>query len=239
MTSQTITPSEIPPTETVPAPRAIAPVVMVAPRRDLPQAKHFHGGALRLFAMTGLVCAGMFGYWLATGKPEFRSAVTYFHIFPTFLPAANNDSAASPDLGAAEERSSSVNPSPQPAAAATAPSLASDPTATIAQGGTKTTERNSRSSKAIANMQAPSGNPPIGLNIPCTSPLCDNASPNPLSAAEFSTTESRPFVVAFDLRQRRAKTSSRSADAVRQAERQRACGRDITNRDGPDRGRLF
>ena len=46
-------------TEPAPAPQAIAPVVIATPHRELPQARHFHGGALRLFGITGLICAGM------------------------------------------------------------------------------------------------------------------------------------------------------------------------------------
>jgi tetratricopeptide (TPR) repeat protein len=69
--------AEAPPVTPVAAPPAAveqadsAPAVVIARRpRPVPPIRQTHGGTLRLFALIGVLIAGLAGYWLVAGKPD-------------------------------------------------------------------------------------------------------------------------------------------------------------------------
>jgi tetratricopeptide (TPR) repeat protein len=170
--TQPPSPAAVPASEPEPAPQAMAPVVITAPRRNLAHAKHFHGGALRLFGMTALVCAGMFGYWLATGKPEIGTAVTYLHKLP-MLPHATN-----------------ADPVPQSARADLASATLPNPTSDNDRRAAEDTARDTASADTVATVKSLASNPLISLNVTCDSPPCS-------STADFTDTDpNRPSWIA-------------------------------------------
>ncbi|HVG52190.1 MAG TPA: tetratricopeptide repeat protein [Xanthobacteraceae bacterium] len=95
-----------------PTPDAIGPVVIPPQKRELPQAKHFHGIALRLFGVAAVLCLGLFGYWLAKDKPEFSSAVGYLKKTQGAPPAPENSESAAGV--ATETTATATDPLPQP-----------------------------------------------------------------------------------------------------------------------------
>ena len=154
---------EDPAAETVtPPPKAIAPVVITPPRHHLPQASHFHGGAVRLFGMTALVCAGIFGYWLWSGKPDFHAATLRV---PLEAPAALD--ANTPSEPETDKQALAPPPSPKPT-----PAVAAD--------------RALKPPQRSDNQRAPAA-APAGPAVTCASGLCDSAAANPLSAAQFAS----------------------------------------------------
>ena len=152
---------ENPAIETVtPPPRAIAPVIITTPRRDLPQVSHFRGGIMRLFGMTALVCAGIFGYWLWSGKPDFRSATVRV---PRDTPAATEETTAS-DADNTKQALASP-PSPQPTSAVA--------------------DRTPKMTQSSAD-QRTTPSPLSGSAVACVGGICDGTAANPLNAAQFT-----------------------------------------------------
>jgi tetratricopeptide (TPR) repeat protein len=158
--------------------KPIEPVVIPTPRRSLPQAKHHHGGALRLFAIVGLVCAGIFVYWLVAGRPEIKSAVAYLPTLPGSTPTEKLADGAAPQ--AAAETSSEAAQSPEPgdrasdhppgARAGTAP----QPGSAVGNADTNDTAR------ALA------ANPLLNFKVECGGAPCGNGnvSPPPANSAD-------------------------------------------------------
>lgn len=59
----------------------LAPAILIAKRpRPAPPIRQMHDGTLRLFAVIGLVVAGLVGYWLTSGKPNLVGLRDLAHI---------------------------------------------------------------------------------------------------------------------------------------------------------------
>ena len=100
----------------------VAPVLAVPKRQKTnAQLKSVHGGTLRLFLVAAVAVAGLFGYWLATGKPNLlgpRNATqnaASTRTQPPVTSGENISSAASPADSASSDRQTMDAPKPTPA----------------------------------------------------------------------------------------------------------------------------
>jgi tetratricopeptide (TPR) repeat protein len=84
-----------------------APAVTVAPRpRPVPPIRQTHSGTLRLFALVGILVAGLAGYWLVTGKSDFTRMRDAARIAskPAQPQPAENADPAPPDAAQPEQQ---------------------------------------------------------------------------------------------------------------------------------------
>lgn len=183
----------------LPARTAAKPIepVVIPKRRDLPQAKHFHGGTLRLFAMAGFICAGLLAYWFIVGRPGMKSAVAYLPALPGSatspepVPVATQTDRAEPaaeaGADAAPPQVSGEDTSPAPSnAAAEEPS---PPQEDPAPGDTAVHE----AARSLA------ANPLMTFKIECDGTPCGDSTPSPPTSADsaawiasYSTIKSPP-----------------------------------------------
>ena len=153
-------------------------VIVPAPRRNLPQAKHLHSGSLRLFAILGLLCAGAVAYWLIAGRPDIKSAVSYLPKLPG--PAAT-------------EKTDDANQT------AAAHAVNSDSQTSVASGADDSIAQNADSGGTASQAQATSGetdtdqaaralasNPLLNLKVDCNGAPCDPTFPTPMPSATSS-----------------------------------------------------
>lgn len=101
-----------PPNAPKAAPLALAPVILNAPQRDLPQASHFHFGALRLFGVAGVICTGLFSYWLFAGMPKIRPAAEQLHLLPRDTAAGRDNALTSAESVTEKQTEADAAPTP-------------------------------------------------------------------------------------------------------------------------------
>jgi tetratricopeptide (TPR) repeat protein len=151
--------------------KPIEPVVIPTPRRKLPQAKQHHGGALRLFAIVGLVCAGIFVYWLVAGRPEIKSAVAYLPTLPGSTPAEKPADGADPRAAASGANSEAAH-SPEPDGKASDLPSSATPQSGSAPGDADTND----------TARARAANPLLNFKVECGGAPCGNGYVSPLPA---------------------------------------------------------
>jgi tetratricopeptide (TPR) repeat protein len=169
------------------AAKPIEPVVISPPHRSLPQAKHHHGGALRLFAIVGLVCAGIFVYWLVAGRPEIKSPVAYLPALPGSAAVEKPEPLASQQTASSEENSQAAQPAAPDSGASDSPPDAVMPAAPQPNAATGNIDTN-ETARALA------ANPLINFNVDCGGAPCANSQ---VSAPPATGADSASWIASY------------------------------------------